>query len=145
MKLKLKQWWYIAPTYLTLWSVVFSLWSLTDGSNMMKAFGVDIGDPSPFIMLNSAARYVAIASGMIVGIWMFRTFSSIMTALIVRLTMDILDLYAGLTSGLIDHPIGVIQSMLMFILPNLFAIASLIQLKKTMESRSRQTSPSLME
>ena len=68
-----------------------------------------------------------------------------MTALIIRLTMDILDLYAGLTSGLIDHPIGVIQSMLMFILPNLFAIASLIQLKKTMESRSRQTSPSLME
>ncbi|MEM9215146.1 MAG: hypothetical protein AAGD25_12465 [Cyanobacteria bacterium P01_F01_bin.150] len=96
---------------------------------MMNAFGVDIGTPSRFIMLNSAARYVAIAIAMVVGIWIFGTFSSIMTALIVRLTMDILDLYAGLASGLIDSSTGVVQSCIMFILPNLVAIVTLIRIK----------------
>lgn len=95
----------------------------------MNAFGVDIGTPSRFIMLNSAARYVAIAIAMVVGIWIFGTFSSIMTALIVRLTMDILDLYAGLASGLIDSSTGVVQSCIMFILPNLVAIVTLIRIK----------------
>lgn len=138
MKLNLKGWWYVAPAYLTLWSVGFSLWNLIDGSGMMNAFGVDIGEPSLFIMLNSAARYVAIAVAMVLGIWIYRTFSSIMTALIVRLTMDSLDLYAGIVSGLIDNPIGVFQALVMFILPNLFAIMSLLKLRKNIRSASQK-------
>ncbi|HBE68486.1 MAG TPA: hypothetical protein DDW52_10100 [Planctomycetaceae bacterium] len=46
---------------------------------MLDAFGVDIGEPAEFIMLNSAARYVAIGVGMLTGIWVFRTYHSIMT------------------------------------------------------------------
>ena len=138
MNLKLKWWWYLAPAYLTLWSIGFSLWNLIDGNGMMNAFGVDIGTPSRFIMLNSAARYVAIAIAMVVGIWIFGTFSSIMTALIVRLTMDILDLYAGLASGLIDRPMGVAQSLAMFILPNLLAIATLIRINRSRPGTSRE-------
>ena len=138
MKLKLKWWWYLAPAYLTLWSIGFSLWNLIDGDGMMDAFGVDIGTPSRFIMLNSAARYVAIAIAMVVGIWIFGTFSSIMTALIARLTMDVLDLYAGLVSGLIDGPTGVAQSLTMFILPNLLAIATLLRINRSTQVTSRK-------
>ncbi|AFY39195.1 hypothetical protein Lepto7376_2945 [[Leptolyngbya] sp. PCC 7376] len=136
MKLKLKWWWYIAPAYLTAWSVIFSAWNLIDGTGMMAAFQVDIGEPSTFIMLNSAARYVAIAVGMVLGIWIFRTFHSILTVLLIRLVMDALDLYSGLVSGLIDNPTGIMQSCIMFIFPNLFALWTLIQL--TQSSRKRQ-------
>ena len=76
-------------------------------------------------MLNSAARYLAIALGMVLGIWIFRTYHSLLLALLIRLCMDLLDLYAGLSAGIIDDATGVIQSLLMFILPNLFAIWSL--------------------
>ena len=96
----------------------------------MAAFQVDIGEPATFIMLNSAARYVAIAVGMVFGIWIFRTFHSILTVLLVRLVMDALDLYSGLVSGLIDNQTGVMQSCIMFIFPNIFAIWTLIQLTK---------------
>lgn len=124
-RLKPKSWWYIAPGYLTLWTVAFSLWSLLDGQGMMEAFGIDTGGASEFIMLNSAARYVAISLGMIMGIWVFRTYESILLALLIRLCMDLLDLAAGLLSGVITDATGVIQSLLMFILPNLFAIYTL--------------------
>ena len=130
MKLKLKWWWYILPAYLTLWSVGFSFWNLFDGVGMMNAFGIDTGGASDFIMLNSAARYVAIALGMIVGIWLFGTYSSILTVLIIRLVMDVLDLYAGLQAGIIQDASGVIQSLLMFLVPNLLAIISINRLHK---------------
>lgn len=130
MKIKLKWWWYIAPAYLTLWTIAFSLWNFVDGQGMMDAFGVDTGGASQFIMINSAARYIAIGVGMILGIWIFRTFHSILTALWVRLSMDFLDLYAGLETGLIQDVNGVIQSLLMFIIPNLFAIFTLYWLRK---------------
>ena len=130
MKLKLKWWWYILPAYLTLWSVGFSLWNLMDGNGMMKAFGIDTGGASEFIMLNSASRYVAIALGMVIGIWIFRTYSSILTALVIRFVMDILDLYAGLQSGVIEDSTGIFQSFLMFLLPNLIAIFTLSRLTK---------------
>lgn len=138
MQLRLKWWWYIAPAYLTLWTVIFSLWNLIDGSGMMNTFGVAIGTPSMFIMLNSAARYVAIAIGMIAGIWIFRTFHSIMTILLVRLTMDLLDLYAGLVSGVIDNPTGIVQSLMMFIVPNLFAIGTLHRSMKSENTRRQK-------
>ena len=138
MRLRLKWWWYIAPAYLTGWTTIFSLWNLIDGSGMMKVFGVDIGEPTPFIMLNSASRYVAIALGMILGIWVFRTFHSILTVLLIRLMMDLLDLYSGLVTGLIDSPVGIVQSCIMFILPNLFAILTLLKFRQNyLKNRKR--------
>ncbi|MGD1893153.1 MAG: hypothetical protein ACFB15_21520 [Cyclobacteriaceae bacterium] len=128
MKLKLKWWWYILPAYLTLWSTSFSLWSLLDSEGMMAIFGIDTGGSTAFILLNSASRYVAIAVGMVVGVWIFRTFYSILTALIVRLTMDILDLYSGLQAGVIESVDGIFQSAFMFLLPNLISIFLLIRL-----------------
>lgn len=119
------------PGYLTLWTVVFSVWSLIDGPGMMEAFQVDTGGASEFIMLNSAARYFAIAIAMILGIWVFGTYSSILTALLTRFTMDVLDLYAGWQTGLIADVTGVIQSLLMFLLPNLIAMIWLRGVKKS--------------
>ncbi|MEQ8823947.1 MAG: hypothetical protein RIC14_06210 [Filomicrobium sp.] len=130
MRLKLPVWWYIAPAYLTLWTICFSLWNLFDGNGMMAAFGVDTGGASDFIMLNSAARYFAIAVAMILGIWVFRSFESILTALCTRLVMDLLDLAAGLQTGLIADWTGVAQSMSLFLVPNGFAIASLLYLNQ---------------
>lgn len=131
MKLELKWWWFIAPAYLTLWTIVFSTWNLLDGYGMMDAFGVDIGEPAEFIMLNSAARYVAIGVGMLTGIWVFRTYHSIMTALLIRLAMDVGDLYSGLATGIISEATSVIQCIVMFLIPNLFAIVTLRWFAKT--------------
>jgi len=128
MRLKPPVWWYVAPAYLTLWTICFSLWNLFDGNGMMAAFGVDTGGASDFIMLNSAARYVAIATAMVLGIWVFRTFASILTAMCTRLVMDLLDLVAGLQTGLIADWTGVAQSMTLFLVPNGFAIISLVYL-----------------
>jgi len=129
-KLKLKWWWYLAPAYLTLWTVAFSAWSLVDGQGMLEAFGVATGSASEFVLLNSGARYVAIAVGMVVGIWWLRSFGSILTALLVRLAMDLLDIYAGITAGIITDATGVIQGLLMFVQPNLIAIITLIRLTR---------------
>ena len=129
MKLSIKWWWYLLPAYLTLWSVTFSLWNLLDGPGMMTSFGIDTGGASAFIMLNSAARYVAIAIGMVIGIWIFRTFHAILLALIIRLIMDLLDLYAGLQAGVIEDISGVIQSGLMFLAPNIISILWLYRFK----------------
>jgi len=127
MRLQLKWWWYLLPGYLTLWTVFFSIWSLLDGYGMMEAFQVDTGGASEFVMLNSAARYFAIAVAMILGIWVFGTYQSILTALLTRFTMDMLDLYAGWQTGLVQDPVGVAQSLLMFLLPNLIAMVWLIK------------------
>jgi len=96
---------------------------------MMRAFGIDTGGASDFIMLNSAGRYVALAAAMVIGIWIFRSFSSILTALLARLIMDGLDLFAGLQTGVILDFMGVVQSFLMFFLPNLILIWFLIKYK----------------
>ncbi len=97
---------------------------------MMAAFEVDTGGASDFIMMNSAARYIAIAIAMILGIWIFRTLASIVTALCTRLAMDLLDLLAGLQTGLIADWTGVSQSMALFLIPNGFAIASLLYINQ---------------
>ena len=130
MRLTLPFWWYIAPAYLTLWTICFSLWNFVDGNGMMAAFGIDTGGASDFIMLNSAARYIAIGVAMVLGIWVFRTFAAILTALAARLAMDLLDLVAGLQTGLISDSIGVAQSLIMFLAPNIFAIATLVVLTR---------------
>ena len=67
MKVQLKWWWFILPAYLTLWSVAFSTWNLLDPNGMMASFGIDTGGATDFIMLNSAARYIAISIAMIMA------------------------------------------------------------------------------
>jgi len=119
-------WWYILPAYLTLWTLGFSLYGFVDGQGMMQAFGIDTGGASDFIMLNSAGRYIALAVSMVLGIWIFRTYGSILTALLARLMMDVLDLVAGLQTNIISDFTGVVQSALMFLLPNLISIGLLI-------------------
>lgn len=131
MRLKLTWWWYLIPGYLTLWTAAFSAWSLVDGYGMMEVFQVETGGASSFIMLNSAARYLAIATAMIVGIWIFGTYQSIVTALMTRLTMDVFDLYAGLETGLIQEASGVIQSLLMFLIPNLISMIWLYRIRSS--------------
>ena len=130
MKVQLKWWWFILPAYLTLWSVAFSAWNLLDPNGMMESFGIDTGGASDFIMLNSAARYVAISVAMILGIWWFRTYYSILTSLFARLTMDLLDLYAGIQADIIQDFTGVLQSFLMFLLPNLITMFLLMKWEK---------------
>jgi len=122
MKIKLAWWWYILPAYLTLWTIGFSLYNYIDGNGMMEAFQIDTSGASDFIMLNSAGRYIAIGIGMLLGIWIFRTYYSILTALLIRLSMDIMDILAGLQSGVVTNAAGVIQAFLMFIIPNLISI-----------------------
>ncbi len=129
-QVKLKWWWYIMPAYLTVWTLIFSFWNLLDGEGMMESFGIDTGGASQFIMLNSASRYLAIAVGMVVGIWFYRTYHSIMLALIVRLSMDLLDLYSGIEAEIILDILGVLQSLFMFIIPNLLTMLLLIKHSK---------------
>jgi len=126
MRVRVPLWWYIAPLYLTLWTLGFGVWNFVDGNGMMEAFGVDAGGASPFIMLNSAARYLAIGAGMVLGIWVFRTYASILTALGTRLVMDVLDLVAGLQTGLITNAVGAGQSFSLLLTPNAFASGSLL-------------------
>lgn len=129
--LNLPKWWYILPLYLTLWTIGFSLFNLIDGNGMMQSFGIDTGGASDFIMLNSAGRYVAIAITMILGIWIFKTFSSMLTALATRLCMDVLDLGIGIRTGIIDDFTGVAQSCLMFLIPGAISIWWLIRFNKS--------------
>ena len=136
MKLKLKWWWYILPAYLTLWSVGFSLWNLVDANGMMESFGIDTGGATEFIMLNSASRYVAVALGMALGIWVFRTFHSMLLALLVRLSMDVLDLYSGLQAQIITDFSGVLQSLTMFLLPGVLSIFLLIRMATQLPAES---------
>ena len=117
------------PAYLTLWTIGFSLYNLVDGNGMMQAFGIDTGGASDFIMLNSAGRFMALGVAMILGIWVFRTFSSILTVLAARLSMDILDLFAGIQTGIIADATGIVQSFLMFLLPNIISIWFLIRFR----------------
>ena len=95
----------------------------------MEAFGIDTGGASDFIMLNSAGRYLAIAVAMVLGIWVFRTFNTILLALMVRLSMDVFDLIAGIQSGIITDTVGVIQSAIMFLLPGLISIGLLFRFR----------------
>ena len=96
----------------------------------MAAFDIDTGGASDFIMLNSAGRYMALGVAMVAGIWVFRTFSSILTALLARLGMDVLDLVAGLQAAIIVDATGIVQSFLMFLLPNLISIWLLFRFKR---------------
>ena len=127
IKINVPKWWYILPSYLTLWTVFFSFYALIDGNGMMQAFGINTGGGSDFIMLNSAGRYVALGIAMILGIWVLRTYHTIITVLIARLVMDIIDLSAGIKTDIIEDINGVLQSFLMFLLPNIITIVLLLR------------------
>lgn len=116
------RWWYLLPAYLTLWTVVFSVYGFVDGNGMMEAFGIDTGGASDFILLNSAGRYIALAVALILGVWVFRTYHSTLTALLARFTMDLMDVWAGYQSGVLTDVTGVVQSMALFLLPNLVSL-----------------------
>ncbi len=117
------------PVYLTAWSLAFGIWGFVDGAAMFDSFSIPAHSTTmhdQFILQNSAARYLGIAAALVVGIFVFRTRGSIVTALAARGVMDILDLVAGLRTGLLEAPVwGVFQSFAMFLLPNLLAIALL--------------------
>ena len=130
---KLPNWWFVFPGYLTLWTVIFSVYSYLDGNGMMLQFGIDTGGATDFIMLNSAGRYLAIAVGMLVGIWIFRSYYSILTALAVRFCMDIMDLVIGIQTDVIQDMAGIVQSLLMFLLPGALAIGLLIKFRAAMD------------
>lgn len=133
---EIPKWWYILPTYLTLWTLVFSLYSLLDGQGMMEAFGIETGGTSEFILLNSAGRYLALAVTMVLGIWVFRTFSTTLTALVARFSMDIVDLWAGIQTGMILNAEGILQSFLMFLLPNLISLWLLFRFRGRTRSKN---------
>ena len=98
---------------------------------MMQQFGIDTGGASDFIMLNSAGRYLAIAIGLVMGVWVFRSYYSILTALIIRLFMDVMDLVIGIQTDVIQDVTGVVQSFLMFLLPGAIGIGLLVKRKRT--------------
>ena len=129
--IQIPAWWFILPVYLTLWTVGFSLYNYLDGNGMMQNFGIDTGGASDFIMLNSAGRYLAIALGMILGIWVFRTYHSILLSLLIRLAMDILDLLVGIRTSVIEDYSGIMQSFLMFLLPGLISIGFLVKFRRS--------------
>ncbi len=129
--IQIPTWWFILPAYLTLWTVGFSLYNYLDGNGMMQNFGIDTGGASDFIMLNSAGRYLAIALGMILGIWVFRTYHSILLSLLIRLAMDIMDLLVGIRTSVIEDYSGIMQSFLMFLLPGLISIGFLVKFRRS--------------
>jgi len=129
-ELSVEWWWYLFPGYLTIWSIIFGSWNFINGQAMFKAFKIEFDVSSiadAFVVKNSAARYLGIAAAMVVGIWLIGTPEAIFTALIARLVMDILDLVAGLQTGLLENRVtGTIQSFLMFLLPNLIALTLIL-------------------
>ncbi|MEM7028688.1 MAG: hypothetical protein AAF629_03765 [Chloroflexota bacterium] len=119
---KIPIWVLIYPALLTLWSIVFAVWFIVDGAGAFEAFGIPT-QAEPFILQTSASRYLGIAAAMVLGIWVFRTPKSILTALLARLTMDIFDTVAGFRTGMLSPDlVGFIQPFLMFLGPNLFTI-----------------------
>lgn len=119
---RIPRWLLIYPALLTLWSIVFASWFVIDGAGAFEAFGIPT-QAEPFILQTSASRYLGIAVGMVVGIWILRTPKSILTALLARLTMDIFDTIAGFRTGLLDPTLlGFLQPFIMFLGPNLFTI-----------------------
>ena len=111
--------------YLTLWSSIFGIWSFIDGQAVFNTFGLDLA-ADDFVLQNSGARYLGIATALWVGI-LFRTAPALLTALSARLTMDLLDLTAGIRTGLLDPPLsGIIQGIIMFIIPATMGIYLII-------------------
>jgi len=120
-------WWYLLVGYLTIWSLGFGLWNFVNGQAMFKAFQIEFdvkNGVDEFIIKNSAARYLGIATALIVGVWLIGTPETAFVALMARLVMDIGDWIAGLQTGMLDNVVtGTLQSFAMFLAPNLIAIA----------------------
>ncbi len=120
--------WYLLPGYLTLWSLVNGTWSFLDSEGLFDAFGIDVtvvttGDE--FALANSGARYLGVAAALVVGVFLVDS-AAAMTALAARLTMDVLDLIAGVRTDQLDNvAAGIAQSAVLFLVPT---IASMVWL-----------------
>ena len=118
----LPNWWYIIPTYLAVWSTVFGLWGYFGGQAAFDAFGLEVS-AHPFIYGVYGARYVGIAAGLWLALFLFRTEKAILTMLIVRLIMDVLDTIVGFQTGMMALNItNLLTPFVMFLAPNLFSI-----------------------
>ena len=97
---------YLIPTiYLALWSIIFSIWSFIDGESVYEAFNLDLDVGDDFVLQNSGARYLGIATSLWVSILIFRDRESLLTALSARVIMDIFDVVGGIRTGTLPSPI----------------------------------------
>ena len=123
-------WWYLLPGYLTIWSLVMGTWNFIDGAGMFARFGIDLSietDADRFALMNSAARYLGIAAALVIGVFLVDAVAAAATALLARLTMDVLDLVAGIRARQFDNlATGVAQSTAMFLAPGLGAVVWLL-------------------
>lgn len=123
-------WWYLLPGYLTLWSLTMGAWNFVDGEGMFARFGIDLSiehDADRFGLKSSAARYLGIAAALVVGVFLVDAVAAAATALIARLTMDVLDLVGGLQTRQFDNvPVGIAQSVTMFIAPGVISLVWLL-------------------
>ncbi|MEM7272407.1 MAG: hypothetical protein AAF547_04945 [Actinomycetota bacterium] len=120
------RWWYLLPGYLTLWSMVNGAWTFLDGEGIFTAFGIDItvdGTGDQFVLANSGARYLGIAVALIVGVFVIDSTAAAATALAARLTMDVLDVVAGIRTEQFDNiAVGLAQSAALFLIPGVVSL-----------------------
>ncbi|MEM9653252.1 MAG: hypothetical protein AAGA65_14225 [Actinomycetota bacterium] len=113
--------WYILPGYLTVWSLINGAWTFLDGEGLFTAFGIDIsvdGTGDEFVLANSGARYLGIAVALAVGVFVLNSAAAAATALLARLTMDVLDVVAALRTDQFDNvALGMVQSAILFLIP----------------------------
>ncbi|MEM7326847.1 MAG: hypothetical protein AAF531_27435 [Actinomycetota bacterium] len=113
--------WYILPGYLTIWSLINGAWTFLDGEGLFTAFGIDIsvdGTGDEFVLANSGARYLGIAVALAVGVFVLNSAAAAATALLARLTMDVLDVVAALRTDQFDNAaLGMVQSAILFLIP----------------------------
>ncbi|MEM9517503.1 MAG: hypothetical protein AAGA42_21830 [Actinomycetota bacterium] len=139
------RWWYVLPGYLTLWSVTNGVWTFVDGEGLFDTFGIDItvvttGDE--FVLANSGARYLGIATALVIGVFLVNSAAAAFTALSARLVMDLGDVVAGIRSDQFDNvALGIVQSAVMFIGPCLISIAWLVRATRGAPDRPTQDEP----
>ena len=98
---------YLIPTiYLALWSLIFSIWSFIDGKGVYEVFQLNFLKADDFVLQNSGARYLGIATSLWISILFFRNSrESLVTALSARIVMDIFDVVGGIRTGTLPSPI----------------------------------------
>lgn len=121
------RWWYLLPGYLTIWSLVNGTWTFIDGQGLFTAFGIDItvdGAGDEFVLANSGARYLGIGAALVIGVFIIDSVAAATTALTARLTMDLLDIAAGIRTDQFDNiAVGLAQSAVLFIIPSFASLA----------------------
>lgn len=123
-------WWYVLPGYLTVWSLVMGTWNFIDGPGMFGRFGIELSvhtDGDRFELKSSAARYLGIGIALLVGVFLVDAVAAAAVALLARLTMDVLDLVAGMQTRQFDNLVtGIAQSTAMFLAPSIVSLLWLL-------------------